>query len=154
MVLSGLQRVAEAAGKGRQSQLQNFWKYSSLKNVTIPETPIGLKDVTTKELTQKTMMVLDNTAVFGQVTIYYKNDYTCENVKLLWLFQLHSATKVIILNEYSISEKNSALKCYFFKLKINSNNLRVIFDHFYFMTEGSGINNHSRSCEKRCAQFD
>ena len=88
---SSRQRSAIAAAK--------FLKYSSLKNVTIPETPIGLKDVTTKELSQKTMMVLDNTAVFGQVTIYYKNDYTCENVKLLWLFQLHSATKVIILNE-------------------------------------------------------
>ena len=72
MVLSGLQRVAEAAGKSRQSQIQNFWKFSSLKNVALPETPKSLKEVTTKELTQKTMMVLDNTAVFGQVTVQLK----------------------------------------------------------------------------------
>ena len=67
LVLSGLQKVAEAASKNRQAQLQQFWKYSSLKTVTIPETPKALKEITPKDLAQKTFMVADNAAVFGQV---------------------------------------------------------------------------------------
>ena len=67
LVLSGLQKVAEAAGKNRQAQLQQFWTYSSLKTVRIPETPKSLKEITPKDLAQKTFMVADNAAVFGQV---------------------------------------------------------------------------------------
>ncbi len=67
LFLAGLQRVAEAAGKNRQAKIQEFWKYSSLRNAKIPETSKSLQDISGKDLAQKTFMVLDNTAVFGQV---------------------------------------------------------------------------------------
>jgi hypothetical protein len=67
-LVSGLQRIAGAAGTLRQRQLQNFLKYSSLKNVKIPETPPPvLQDLTAKELAQKSFLVVDNTALFAQV---------------------------------------------------------------------------------------
>ena len=67
-VLSGLQRIAEAASKNRGVQIQNFLKHSSLKNAKVPEVPKALKDLTARDMTQKTFMVIDNAAVFGQVT--------------------------------------------------------------------------------------
>jgi len=66
-VISGLQKIAEAAGKNRGAQIQNFLKYSSLKNAKIPEAPKSLKELTARDVTQKTFMEMDNAAVFGQV---------------------------------------------------------------------------------------
>ena len=67
-VISGLQQIAVAAGRSRQAKIQNFLKYSSLKNVSVQDVTKPLQGWTVKDVSQRTAMVLDNSAVFTQVT--------------------------------------------------------------------------------------
>jgi hypothetical protein len=82
-VISGLQQIAGAAVRTRQSKIQNFLKYSSLKNVSVDDVSKPLKDLSAKDITQKTFMVIDNTAVFGKVMIlgHFVNSQFCQGVK-------------------------------------------------------------------------
>ena len=66
-VISGLQQIAGAAARTRQAKVQNFLKHSSLKNVSVQDVTKPLQGWTVKDVSQRTVMVLDNSAVFTQV---------------------------------------------------------------------------------------
>ena len=66
-VISGLQQIAGAAARTRQAKIQNFLKYSSVKNVSVKDVTKPLQGWTVKDVSQRTVMVLDNTTVFSQV---------------------------------------------------------------------------------------
>lgn len=66
--ISGLQQIAGAAARTRQAKIQNFLKNSSLKNVSVQDVTKPLQGWTAKDVSQRTVMVLDNTTVFTQVS--------------------------------------------------------------------------------------